>query len=46
MRYTKARLRANEFIKAKSSIDPFALKSNDFKLKRFLNVDAKIDHRR
>ena len=46
VKYTKARLRADEFIKNKSAISPFASSSVEFKLKRFQNIQARIDDKR
>ena len=46
VKYTKARLRADEYIKNKSAISPFANQSVEFKLKRFQNISARIDDKR
>ena len=47
IKYTKAKLRADEFVKAKSAVSPFAqAQSLDFKLKRFQNIESRIDHKR
>ena len=44
IRYTNAKTRAEEFIKSKNSFD--LSMPTEFKLKRFQNVDAKVDHKR
>ena len=49
IRYTKAKLKADEHVKAQatSSLEAgFGMRSNDFKLRRFQNIESKIDHRR
>ena len=46
IRYTKAKLKADEYIKAKSLISPFTTQSIDFKLKRFENIASRVDHLR
>ena len=44
IRYTNAKTKAEEFIKTKNSFD-LSIPA-EFKLKRFQNVDAKVDHKR
>ena len=45
IRYTKAKVKAEEFIKTQNIWEQKDQKDL-FKLKRFQNVDAKIDHKR
>ena len=45
VRYTNAKLKAEEFIKTKNSFD-LTHTRQDFKLKRFQNIDSKIDNKR
>ena len=45
VRYTNAKIKAEEFIKTKNSFD-FNMSKTEFKLKRFQNVDSKIDNKR
>ena len=46
IRYTKAKIKAEEFIKTQNQWESTQNPKELFKLKRFQNLDSKIDHRR
>ena len=46
IRYTNAQLKADEFTRTKQGCMGMANTSGEFKLKRFMNVESKIDNKR
>ena len=46
IRYTNAQLKADEFTRSKQGTMAMANTSGEFKLKRFMNVESKIDNKR